>query len=760
MSPLLARFVAVFASVVLLFGLTDFTVPGSEHRSVPSEDRSDAPPSSHDKYIWPTDASTRITSEFAEYRSMHFHGGIDISTNGAKGYKVFAVNDGYIFRVRIQPNGYGKMLFVKHPDGYISTYAHLMGFNDAITKLVRREQYRRGTYAVDLTFSASDIPVHRGDIVAYTGDSGFGPPHLHFEIRDSNLNPVNPLLVAKFPIEDNVPPTFDQILAQPLDGSSTVNNIQSSKFFRRFPGTRANRKIPQKIIVHGKIGFGVSVHDRADGVWNRAGVHALQFYLDDSVTYSMTLDRVLADESKEIYLHYDYPTLLKGWGKFQKLYVETGTTLQIYNNKPEGTGVINTETLAPGDHPFRIVCTDFSGNTSTLRGSLLVNHAPEIEFSHFDDDEIVLKGKKLNLIDKYVVYGKKLSSQNWSQHSFSPDHLERDAEGVEIPLNSKDYDIVKVIAETKWGSQSPPLIRFKRKPMESARPVYLKTDIQDDFVSFVITATGMFTEQPTLTVQEGNAQQQVTLNAVDLYKYVGSYIPSSLYAGNRTATVRAEINGNPASASDEIELYSIPTRNKGSFTVQSLGVRFSYDSGAVYKPLHMQVSSEEEHRSKVYILEPEDQLINRGIRVSVPIEKDALKEKLALYFRSNGGWIFQTASPDSNGTSFSTTLRTTLGELALMEDSEEPRLGRFRLSPRKGKISASFHYFDNLSGVDADEIKMYIDDAIVIPEIDGEHHQVSFVSTKTLAKGKHFLKISVKDRMKNESVLTRTFSVR
>ena len=92
MSPLLARFVAVFASVVLLFGLTDFTVPGSEHRSVPSEDRSedrsDAPPSSHDKYIWPTDASTRITSEFAEYRSMHFHGGIDISTNGAKGYKV------------------------------------------------------------------------------------------------------------------------------------------------------------------------------------------------------------------------------------------------------------------------------------------------------------------------------------------------------------------------------------------------------------------------------------------------------------------------------------------------------------------------------------------------------------------------------------------------------------------------------------------------------------------------------------------------
>ena len=90
-------------------------------------------------YIWPTDASHRITSSFAEYRSTHFHGGIDISTNGRKGYPVYAVRDGFVYRIRISPTGYGKMLYVKHKDGYVSTYAHLQTFNRSEERRVGKE---------------------------------------------------------------------------------------------------------------------------------------------------------------------------------------------------------------------------------------------------------------------------------------------------------------------------------------------------------------------------------------------------------------------------------------------------------------------------------------------------------------------------------------------------------------------------------------------------------------------------------------------
>ncbi|MBI1803800.1 MAG: M23 family metallopeptidase [Ignavibacteriae bacterium] len=711
-------------------------------------------------YIWPTDASTRITSSFAEYRSSHFHGGIDISTNGVKGYKVFAVNDGYVYRVRIQPNGYGKMLFIKQSDGYISTYAHLMGFNDEIAKLARHEQYRRGTYAIDLTLNEPEIRVKKGDVVAYTGDTGFGPPHLHFEIRDRDMNPVNPLLIGKYPIEDRVPPTFERVMVSPLSYNSTIDNSSSPKFFRRFPRTAGGRTIPQKLIVHGKIGFGVSVHDRADGVWNRAGIHSLQFFLDDSLTYSMTLDRVLGDDPKQIYLHYDYPTILQGWGKFQKLYVETGTTLPIYNGKSEGSGIINTEMLSQGSHEYRIVCKDFVGNTTELHGSLLVNHSPKIAFLHVDDDDIVLKGNDLDLVSKWYVYGRKFSNPNWSQHTLSAERMERDNDGVEIPINTKEYDVLKIVAEMKWGSRTPPLFHFNRKPPESLRPVYIKTDIHNDYVRFTLTSTGMFTEEPKLIVHEGNIQQHVEVEPVDLYKYTGAYTPSSMFAGSRTATAQVEINGKQATVSDEFEIYSIPVHNRGSFTINPLGLYFSYDSAAVYKPLYMQVSSDNDRQSKVYVLEPQDQLLNRGIRISVPFDGDAPSKHLGLYFRSNGGWIFQTANPDSGRTTFSTTLRNTLGELVVLHDDMQPRMGRLRLTTRKGKLSLSFRYSDNLSGVDTDEIKMYIDDVLVIPEIDGEHRQVRFASDEPLAHGKHSLKISVKDRMKNETVVAREFSVR
>jgi len=731
--------------------------PSSPPRGI---DSAAVSPVSLGSYIWPTDASTRITSSFAEYRTMHFHGGIDISTNGTKGYKVLSVNDGYVCRIRIQPNGYGKMLFIKHPDGYISTYAHLMGFNAEITKQMRREQYRRGTYAIDLTLDSLAIPVKKGDIVALTGDTGFGPPHLHFEMRDRDLNPVNPFLVCKYPNEDNVAPRFERLMVTPLGFNSTVDNSPSSKVFRRFPRASGELSVPGKLTLHGTIGFELLVHDRAGGYRDRAGIHSLQFFLDDSLAYSMTLDRVPADESKQIYLHYDYPTLLQGWGQFQKLYVETGTTLPIYNGNPEGSGIINTESLHWGDHQYRIVCEDYAGNTSTLHGTLLVNHTPEIALSHIDDEDIVLTGKDLSLIAKCTVYGKKLYGQNWSQHTFSTSRLERDNDGIEIPFKTKDYDILKVVAETQWGSHTPPLFHFNRKPVESVRSVSIKTEVHDDYVRFTLTSAGMFTQKPKVILQEGSRQRSIEVEPVDEYKYTGAYVPVSPFAGPRILTVQAEINGKPTTASDAEEMYSIDPRTSGSFIAPSTQLRFSYDSAAVFKPLHMQVSTENDRRSKIYILEPEDQIINRGIRVSVPIGGDAQENHRALYFRSNGGWIFLTAKPDSTGRSFSSTLRTTLGELAIMQDNEQPRLGRLRLSARKGKVSFSIRYSDNLSGVDADEIKMYIDDAPVIPEIDGEHHQVWFASEEPLARGKHSLKISVKDRMKNETVASRTFSVR
>jgi hypothetical protein len=417
----------------------------------------------HD-YIWPTDASRKVTSSFAEYRSSHFHGGIDISTNQVTGYKVFAVRDGYVYRINISPVGYGKMLYVKHPDGYVSTYAHLKTFNSDINRVAHEEQYRRGTYSINLVLDSLRLPVKRGDVIAYTGNTGFGPAHLHFEIRDQNLNPVNPMFCEARNVEDNIAPTIRRVMIEPLSYGSTINNRNETRYFSRFPRRGGSVTIPQEIRVHGLVGIGVDAEDHTNGTWSHEGIHRLDLFIDDSATFSMELDRVPVDDTKLIDLHYDLPSIERGRGRFQKLYVDVGNSLPFYFNKPEGTGVINTAHLAEGLHNYRIVCSDYSGNRTELVGKIFANHKPNLSIKNIDNGEMTLTGADVSSISKCLVYGKRTFQPTWSQHTLIKGRFEVLGNELDLPINTKPYDILKVIAESKTGSQTPPMFYFLKKP--------------------------------------------------------------------------------------------------------------------------------------------------------------------------------------------------------------------------------------------------------------------------------------------------------
>jgi hypothetical protein len=711
-------------------------------------------------YIWPTDASNRITSSFAEYRTNHFHGGIDISTNGQTGYKVLAVQDGYVSRIKITPNGYGKMLFVRHNDGYVSTYAHLKSFNEAITKVTRTEQFRKETYSVDLILDSVQLPVNQGDIIAYTGETGFGPPHLHFELRDHNLNPINPLLSGNYTIPDNIPPHIRRVMVTPIGYSSTIDNSSAAKYFSRFPRSKRQLTIPQSIRAHGLVGFGVDAVDRTDGVWGRTGIHGMDFYLDDRLIFSMELNKVPVDETKQIDLHYDLESILEGKGKFQKLYIDQGNSLPFYNSKPEAAGIINTDLLTEGSHEYRIVCTDIQGNASTLTGTIIANHRPEINISSYTDNEIVLSGNNLESIDKCFVYGKRSFQTIWSQHTLIKGRFEISDKELRLPINTKPYDVVKVVAATQAGSLSLPIFHFIKKTYSAVRDIHIKSDILKDYILFTLTTEGVFTETPELIVHEGSSNRSLSANAIEINKYQATFLPSDSYHGERAVEVNAEVNGKAASSSATLTLYPIPTDKSGRFSTRE-GLSITYDSGAVYTPLFLQVQYDNDNRLSSYKLEPADELLHKGIKVSVPINSSSIdKNNLGLYYRLNGGWIFQTQHVDSGSNTFSTLLTHKLGELAVMQDEVQPSFGYIRVKAGSSSVYISFRYHDNLSGVDTDEIKMYIDGKLVIPEIDGEHSRVWYQYEEQLLNGKHNLEIKMKDRAKNETKLIRNFTIR
>ena len=142
-------------------------------------------------YEWPLDLPRQLTSSFAEYRPGRFHAGIDLRTQGV-GRPIRAAHDGYVSRVRCSPWGYGKAVYVQLPDGNTAVYGHLSDYRSDLLAYVRKAQHAKQRYTVDLYPELKAFPVRRGEVIAKSGQTGIGAPHLHYEVRDKDQHPINP----------------------------------------------------------------------------------------------------------------------------------------------------------------------------------------------------------------------------------------------------------------------------------------------------------------------------------------------------------------------------------------------------------------------------------------------------------------------------------------------------------------------------------------------------------------------------------------
>ena len=713
----------------------------------------------HD-YKWPTDASTSITSSFGEYRSLHFHGGLDISTKGEVGHNVFAVRDGYVYRISIEPNSYGKMLFIRHADGYYSVYAHLQRFSDKIEKIAREEQLRRESYVINKTFDTPLIEVKKGEIIAYSGDTGVGPPHLHFEIRDENLNNVNPMIMFGDSLNDKIPPSITGIAIFPTGMNSTIDGKEEPKYMGRFARGKGVYKIPQTIQVHGTVGFGIRAFDRENGTRSKSGIYRVELYLDDKLKMYKELDRFPATQTKQIFLDYDLTTITEGKGEFQKLYADEGTSLPFYHSSDGSNGTINTAQLSEGEHSYRIVCKDFKNNASTLQGKLFINHTPAVELASVTGNTIVLKSPEQSTLSKFTVFGRTLSKAAWAQTIVKNANITRSDSTITVAYDSKKYDLLKIIAESKLGIAADPLVYFLKKPAGPKAPVTFTFEEYADYVRVTMTTTGLFTSQPQLTIKEGSIRQSIPLEMKSISEYSGVFQPYPDSGGIHIAEFSGEVNGIPTATTERLQLYAISPISPQTFEFGNEGIFVSSDSGAVYKPLFLEIDNKSTPTTTKYDLYPTDAILNKGLNFSVPVLESQTNGKYGLYFRNGRGWVFQTSTLDPAKKFFNTTLNRTLGELTVLKDDQPPSVARLRIAQSKGVIVGSFSYSDNLSGINFDEMKVFVDDKLVIPEIDDEHHRAWFEDDERLSAGKHSVMITVKDRMNNEMKVTRSIKLK
>jgi len=325
------------------------------------------PDASNNTFIMPITNVVGVTGSFGEIRSDHFHSGIDIRTENRIGKEVRATNDGYISRIKVSPVGYGKSIFIDHPNGLTTGYGHLDKYADQIDRYIKRIQYQQKSFDVDVFPKPGELPVKKGDLIAYSGNSGGSSgPHLHYEVRTTIdqqiINPIPHFL----DVVDSISPIIRSLNIYRLDSSSYANGY-SRKIDILTYGAKGLYITNKRINAYGKIGIGVDVIDRLNYMSTQCGFKSITLKVNGKTYYNLTLDKFAFAETRYVNSIIDYATRITAGKEIVKLYADPANHFSgLHNLYDRGIITIIPDSL----YRIEVLVNDASSNTSKLSFSI------------------------------------------------------------------------------------------------------------------------------------------------------------------------------------------------------------------------------------------------------------------------------------------------------------------------------------------------------------------------------------------------------
>lgn len=314
----------------------------------------------------PIDFTPSLSGTFAEIRSNHFHSGLDYRTGGIEGKPLYAAADGFVSRIRIASGGFGKAIYIEHPNGFSTVYAHVRNFAPGITQYIRSEQYRQESFDVDLYPEPESIQVKKGEVIGWSGNSGSsGGPHLHFEIRHThNQNPINPKLFG-LNILDNIHPVIQALKIYPVNEQSTINE-QAKALTLDLKGANGNYWLTQDqpIRIGGEVAFGIQAYDVHNHSNLKNGIPVINIFIDELQVFAYRVDEFAFSETRYVNAVIDYEELIRSKRRFIQTRVLPNNPLRIYPIINNGGAFSFTEQK---NHAVRIEVVDAAGNTAKLQ---------------------------------------------------------------------------------------------------------------------------------------------------------------------------------------------------------------------------------------------------------------------------------------------------------------------------------------------------------------------------------------------------------
>jgi len=705
-------------------------------------------------YLWPTNASPYLSSSFCEYRPGHFHSAIDVKTWNREGYKCFAVADGKIDHIRISPFGGGKALYIRLNDGHIAVYFHLSRFPKRLEREIRKQQLLQKKFAIE--WWPKNYSVKKGQLVAFTGQSGIGVPHLHFEIRDSANHPLNPLQF--YPqVKDNIAPTLQELLIIPQNERSRAGFSFLPKTIKLIKHKGNRYTLTEPIYARGDIGLAIKGFDRASSVYNKLNFYEARLSLDNKPIFHLAYKQLSFSKTAQADLEVYFPERQITGKQFHKLYIDPYNTLDFYD-PTLGNGKIPV-----GDkiQNFSIEVKDFKGNTSTIKGKIVpfrprsgtLQQVAKLNTSAFI---------RLSLPDslKFIRFSSgqsitKLFPVTYFEIIDRKPNPAGETALIKLTLHSAD----DYLLQTSYQKGAlPPVTSIARLDDQSLLNDTIKTRLINRGKNLVLQIENL---DPTANIlfKAGDSANFYTRQLTVLNNRAELVIPAHDVPGPWHFYL---------SQSDSIVLDTLASyyplfpqkRQSYSFyndSIQILSDKTPYDSllfsisrknaGGEYA---LPVSG------PVYDFGPKDHILKKRIKIRFKADPLFMDGKHTGIYQLNADNHLRYNGGSYDSLTHYITLRSkTFGRFIVAADTVPPLVKM--LSPKPDKSyrrfpAIRFSAIDSVSGIgDPENITVYLDDQFIISEWDPERKLVTARPDFSVKKGLHTLRINVRDQSGNQT---------
>ena len=716
-------------------------------------------------YLWPTDASKTITAVFGEIRSYRFHAGIDVRTYGRNGNDLYAISDGYVSRISISSKGYGKAIYITLNDGNTALYAHLSKYNEKIDYLVKEIQKQENSYSIDRYFEKNQLPVKKGDVIGYTGDTGsLSGPHLHFEIRNKKGEPFNPFL-TNLKINDTISPIPKKLIIRPTNKNSFINGVPSAKEIDLLEIKENEYITTDTIKVSGNFGISLEVYDLIDGQEFNYGIYEISLNIDGHNKFNTKYNRFKFGEGKLVFSERDFSEYFNKNRKIYNLFTGFNeSTSRFISNSSASDYYFDDE----GYHFIEIVVSDFNNNQSTIKAVIVNGEESKGDIEtifHKDKIEFKFDPKKIRNINF------QLTDRKPNSPLINPNKLIEKKGGSYFLINSnRAFDVISYQALYHNGIKSE--IKYL--------PLYDKNNLPEGDINIVHYPYGVhfkFTEKefsgyiPILLLKINEEYKKYPFYRIDKNSFISeSFHPIDLKDLNNISIYYEKQN-----LQLKNRIKSIFTSKNEAFNLKmddlqiiGNGNNFYNDTFSyIQENLNITLPENMKIIKKPFIIGPEHTPLKEELTLCYTPDTKYRKtiEKLGFYKYDiyNNEWDYIKTKNIDDKICGDTNKG---GIYVIAIDKSEPTI--YNMFPKTGSkyrkkdvTKIEFFIDDELSGIgDEKNIEIILDNKPLIVEYNRYQKKAIGYLNQELEIGEHTIKVQVNDSSNNKKIINGKFEIK